>query len=133
MLEAGLTATVSMHVRDADLASAFAETEVEHYPHVLSTPALLGLMERACAKAMVSALSKGQLSVGVNTDMSHTQPTALDVLVTATATLSKVEGALYWFDVEAADPAGIVARARHARSIVDHVQIEQRAERRRIA
>jgi predicted thioesterase len=69
MLEVGATSTVSLQVRDTDLASAIAETQSERYPDVLSTPAMLGLMERACAKAMMPVVGEGQLSVGVKTEL----------------------------------------------------------------
>jgi fluoroacetyl-CoA thioesterase len=131
MLEAGTIATVSMRVRDTDLASAFAETQAERYPDVLSTPGMLGLMERACAKAMKSVVGVGRLSVGVKTEISHSQPTALDVEVTAVATFRTLDGALYWFDVEATDPSGLIGIAKHARAIVDRASIEHRAEQRR--
>ena len=132
MLEVGTTGTVSMRVRNSDLASAFAEANGERYPHVLSTPALLGLMERACAQVMAVEVGEGQLSVGVKTEISHTQPTALDVDVLARATLRAFEGSLYWFDVEATDPSGPVGVAKHARAIVDRASIERRAAQRRI-
>lgn len=131
MLEVGTTGTISMRVRDTHLASAFSEADGEEYPDLLSTPALLGLMERACAKAMAAAVGAGKLSVGVKTEISHAQPTAPNVDVVAQATLRSIEGALYWFDVEASDPAGPIAIARHARAIVARDWIEQRAEQRR--
>lgn len=131
MLEVGTTGTVSMRVRNSDLASAFAAANGERYPDVLSTPALLGLMERACAQAMASEVGESQLSVGVKTEISHTQPTAPGVDVLARATLRGIDGALYWFDVEAADPSGPVGVAKHARAIVERASIEQRAQQRR--
>lgn len=132
MLEVGTTGSVSMRVRHSDLASAFAEASGERYPDVLSTPALLGLMERACAQAMAAEVGEDQLSVGVKTEISHTQPTAPDVDVLARATLRTIEGALYWFDVEATDPSGSVGIAKHARAIVDRASIKRRAQQRRI-
>jgi len=132
MLEVGTTGTVSMRVCNSGLASAFAEANGERYPHVLSTPALLGLMERACAQVMAVEVGEGQLSVGVKTEISHTQPTAPEVDVLARATLRAIEGALYWFDVEATDPLGPVGIATHARAIVDRASIERRAQQRRI-
>ena len=130
MPEVGSKGVVSMDVCVGHLASAFAEIQSESYPDVLSTPAVLGLMERACARVMSSALGEGQLSVGVKTEMAHTQPTALGVTVTAKATLRSIEGALYWFNVDAIDPAGVIATARHARAIVDRASIELRARTR---
>ncbi|WP_144107417.1 thioesterase family protein [Paraburkholderia sp. BCC1886] len=131
MLKPGITETLAMRVLDTHLASTFAEADGEGYPDLLSTPAMLGLMERACAKAMRSALVAGHLSVGVKTEIAHLQPTSPGVTVEARATLQSIEGALYWFDVVASDPAGSIGTARHARAIVNREQIEQRAAQRR--
>jgi fluoroacetyl-CoA thioesterase len=130
MIEAGRAATLTYTVTSADLASAHAHSADERYPDVLSTPALLAVIERACAGLMRHELRQGQLSVGVTTHMSHLAPTPPGIDVTATATFRSVEGALYWFDVVAADAGGPVATASHARAIVERSVIEARAAKR---
>jgi fluoroacetyl-CoA thioesterase len=130
MIEAGRAATLTHTVTSADLASAHAHGANERYPDVLSTPALLAVIERACASLMRGELRDGQLSVGVTTHMSHLAPTPPGIDVAATATFRSVEGALYWFDVVAADAGGPVATASHARAIVERAVIEARAAKR---
>jgi fluoroacetyl-CoA thioesterase len=130
MIEAGQAATLSHTVVSGDLASAYANAPDERYPDVLSTPALLALIERACAALMQGELSEGQLSVGVTTHLTHLAPTPPAMNVDATATFRSMEGALYWFDIVAADAAGPVATASHARAVVDRAVIEARAAKR---
>jgi fluoroacetyl-CoA thioesterase len=71
MINSGSTATLNRLVGTQDLASAFGNDFDEKYPDVMSTPAMLGLMERACAEIMRGELKDGQLSVGVNTQLTH--------------------------------------------------------------
>jgi fluoroacetyl-CoA thioesterase len=130
MIEPGQVATLIHTVAAADLASTHAHAAGERYPDVLSTPALLALIERACAGLMHDALRDGQLSVGVTTHLSHLAPTPPGIDVSATATFRGVEGALYWFDIVAADAGGPVGTASHARAIVDRAAIEARASKR---
>ncbi|GJH25775.1 thioesterase family protein [Caballeronia novacaledonica] len=131
MIERGRAATLTHTVTSADLASAHARGTGERYPDVLSTPALLSLIERACAEALLDAVGDGQLSVGVTTHLNHLAPTPLGAEVSATATFRDLEGALYWFDIVASDAGGPVGTASHARAIVERSAIEARAAKRR--
>ncbi|SAK81861.1 Fluoroacetyl-CoA thioesterase [Caballeronia hypogeia] len=131
MIEPGRAATLTHTVADADLASAHARAAGERYPDVLSTPALLALIERACAEVLRDSVGEGQLSVGVTTHLNHLAPTPPGMEVSATATFRDSEGALYWFDVVASDAHGPVGTASHARAIVERSVIEARAAKRR--
>jgi len=111
----------------ADLASAFGDDSHEKYPDVMSTPAMLGLMERACAAIMRGELKDGQLSVGVTTQLTHSAPTPVGAEVIATASFRGREGNLFVFDVVAHDSKGQVGAGTHARAIVDRVAIEKKA------
>jgi fluoroacetyl-CoA thioesterase len=131
MINDGAKATLKRLVGTSDLASAYGNDADEQYPEVMSTPAMLALMERACAEIMRSELKDGQLSVGVNTQLTHSAPTPIGVEVSATATFKSVDGNLYVFEVVANDPKGPVGRGTHARAIVDRTAIEKRAASRR--
>jgi fluoroacetyl-CoA thioesterase len=133
MIEKGRTATLTHTVTSDDLASAHARSAGERYPDVLSTPALLALIERACADVLRDEVADGQLSVGVTTHLNHLAPTPPGIEVSATATFRDIDGSLYWFDVVASDAAGPVGTASHARAIVDRSAIEARAAKRRHA
>jgi fluoroacetyl-CoA thioesterase len=131
MIEEGRAATLTHTVTSADLASAHAQAAGERYPDVLATPALLSLIERACAEVLRHDVGDGQLSVGVTTHLNHLAPTPDGADVSATATFRGMEGALYWFDVVASDAGGPVGTASHARAIVGRDAIEARAAKRR--
>jgi fluoroacetyl-CoA thioesterase len=131
MINDGAKATLKRLVGTSDLASAYGNDADEQYPEVMSTPAMLALMERACAEIMRSELKDGQLSVGVNTQLTHSAPTPIGVEVSASATFKSVDGNLYVFEVVANDPKGPVGRGTHARAIVERSAIEKRAASRR--
>lgn len=131
MINSGATATLKRLVSTQDLASAYGSGADEKYPDVMSTPAMLGLMERACAEVMRGELRDGQLSVGVNTQLTHSAPTPVGAEVTATATFRAMEGNLFVFDIVAKDEKGRVGSGTHARAIVDRAVIENKAASRR--
>lgn len=131
LLKPGAQETVEQTVAEHHLASAFAVTAEESYPPVLATPAMVALLERACAKLLVPLLKLNQLSVGAVVNVSHIAPTALNELVRAEATFQNKEGHLYWFDVVISDASGVVGKGRHARAIVSETMIKIKSEARR--
>ena len=58
---------------------------------VFATPAMVALMEEASCMALKDYLEEGEGTVGIKLDISHIAPTALDDVVTATATLDKID------------------------------------------
>ena len=130
-LQAGEKAAISQAVSNAHLASAYAVSAGETYPSVLATPAMVALMERACAKLLAPLLQPDQLSVGAAIDITHSAPTALHETVTAEAVFRAREGQLYWFDVRVHDAAGVVGQGRHARAIVSATMVAVKSEARR--
>jgi len=131
MIDSGATATLTRLVEVRDLASAFGNDRDEQYPDVMSTPAMLGLMERACAEVMRGELEQGQLSVGVTTQLTHSAPTPVGAQVSATARFRGQEGNLFVFDIVAHDSKGQVGSGTHARAIVAREAIEKKAALRR--
>ncbi len=91
----------------------------EALPDVFATPFMIADMERACAAILHPYLKEGEVSVGARIEVVHTAPTPVGSPVTATATFTAREGALYWFDVVAEDPGGRIGKGRIARAIVD--------------
>lgn len=115
-------------VTAAHLASALATEPGEAYPGLLSTPAMVAEMERACAALLCPLLRAGEVSVGARIEeLVHLAPTLPGETVATTATYEGREGALHWFRVEAADSGGVIGRARHARAILGEVALLARA------
>ena len=103
----------------------------EFHPRVLSTSALVGVVEEACIKAMRDEIRGDQCSIGNVMHFRHWAPTPSQAEVCATATFRMFDGELYWFDVVVADAAGPVASGSHARSIVERSAFGFQSERRR--
>jgi fluoroacetyl-CoA thioesterase len=133
-LAPGTTATASIRVGPADLASAVRGEPtagvVDEFPAVLATARMIGLMEVAASRAMGPLLAPGELSVGVTVDVAHLAPTPPGVEVTATARYTGRDGKLYVFEVSAADPGGEIGRGSHKRAIVTTARLVAGAARR---
>jgi len=80
------TATASLVVSESDLASSLALSPPDAFPRVFATARMVALMEIASARVLQPYLTTGQLSVGVNVDVTHTAATPLGAEVTATST-----------------------------------------------
>ncbi len=98
----------------------------DQMPAVLSTPCLIGLLERTARKALAPVLSAGESSVGVHVDMRHLAPTPPGRRVVCTARVIHVEGSVISFQIEARDQDELVARGLHKRRVV---QIDRFAAR----
>lgn len=111
----GLTASVQMTVTEADTAIAFRSGSVP----VVATPRIIALCEEASVLALEGLLGENETSVGMRVQIDHVQPTAIGSVVTAVATLEKVEGRRLTFTVNAQDARGLIAAGRVTRVIVD--------------
>ena len=84
-------------------------------------------MEIAAARLMKPLLSEGELSVGVNVNVTHMAATPNNVEVKAVATYQGTEGKLHKFDVELYDQAGLAGSGIHTRAIVKTDRLVQGA------
>jgi predicted thioesterase len=125
--EKGATASIEIVVTHAMAAARLATEPGEAYPEVLSTPSMIGHLERACAKLLEPLLEQGELSVGARIEVAHVAPTAVGARVRCRATFVALEAPLYWFDVRAEDGGGTIGRGRIARAIVNEAAILARA------
>ena len=105
-------------VSGGDLATVLVQTESDHFPPVLATARMIGLMETAASRALHSSLGEGQVSVGISINVSHTAATPLGIKVIADARLTGMEGKFYVFEVVARDSGGEIGRGTHKRAIV---------------
>lgn len=86
---------------------------------VLATPLVGALMERAAVKLIEGVLPRSFTTVGSVVRLVHLAPTPVGATVTATASLSSVDGRRLRFSCTVTDPAGDVARGTHERVVVD--------------
>jgi len=85
---------------------------------VLSTPSMIGFMERA-ATLSVQPLLGEQTTVGTHVNVSHEAAARDGQVVTFEATLTSVEGRRLEFDVLARIDNQVIGRGTHQRTIVN--------------
>ena len=85
---------------------------------VYATPAMVALMEKAACNALKGCLDEGQTTVGTLMNIEHLSATPIGMKVTATATVTAVDGRKICFSVEASDEKGLIGRGTHERFCV---------------
>jgi fluoroacetyl-CoA thioesterase len=122
----GLEASVEMPVTH--------EWTIQSYdsklPPVLSTPAMIGMMELAAARAVQPELSLGAITVGTRIEVDHLKPVTLGATVRARARLVGHEGRFLVFEVEARSGPRVIGRGRVFRAIVEPAKFTGAAEER---
>ena len=97
-------------------------------PAVLSTPQLIGLLERTARQTLQPFLEPDERSVGIEIELRHLAATPLGQPVTCIARVISVERTQVGFQLEARDAHELVARGVHKRAVI---RVEQFAERAR--
>lgn len=115
MLEQGLQHTSNVTVTDANTAITIGSGDMP----VLATPAMMALMENAAMMAVANELPDGSTTVGGYIESSHLKPSPVGAVVTATATLTKIDGRKLYFDVKAMQGDVVIGEGKHLRFIVD--------------
>ncbi len=115
MLQEGLTHTSQLTVDEAVTAIKMGSGDMP----VLATPAMMALMENAAMLAVADHLPEGCTTVGGHIAASHVKPSKLGDTVTATATVTRVEGKKIEFKVEAHCGETLLGEGTHLRFIVD--------------
>lgn len=110
----GLTYTSTAVVDKTNTALTLGSGDME----VLATPAMVALMENAAMNAVAPHLEYGQTTVGSQISTTHLAPSFLGATVTATATLTAVDGRKLTFSVEAHDGDTLIGTGTHIRYIV---------------
>ncbi|MBR2116718.1 MAG: thioesterase family protein [Alistipes sp.] len=114
-MEIGLTFTSTTVVDNTNTAVALGSGDME----VFATPAMVALMENAAMNAVTPHLEAGQTTVGTEISTTHIKASALGATITATATLTAIEGRKLTFAVTAHDGDNIIGEGTHTRFLVD--------------
>jgi fluoroacetyl-CoA thioesterase len=96
-------------------------------PAVLSTPAMIGMMEIAAAESVLPELPPGAITVGTRIEVDHLKAVPEGAAVRATSRLVKHQGRFLVFEVEARSGEHILGRGRVFRAIVEPQKFGQRA------
>ena len=87
-------------------------------PAVVSTPNLVGFLERTARETIAPHLEAGERSVGIELDIRHLAPTPIGETIHCTARVIGVDGNKVAFQVEARDDHEVVLRGLHKRAVV---------------
>jgi predicted thioesterase len=114
-VQPGLTGQLNLAVAEEHTAKHLGSGSV----HVLATPQMILLMERASVAAVDPLLPEGYRTVGVAVDVRHLAPTPVGFEVHATSELTEVDGRRLTFRVEVHDGVEVVGEGTHQRAIVN--------------
>ena len=95
-------------------------------PAVLSTPNLIGILERTARQAISPFLDPDERSVGVEIELRHLAPSPLGAKVTATARVTGTSGRFVDYQIEARDEHELILRGVHKRAVVRLAILQQR-------
>jgi fluoroacetyl-CoA thioesterase len=87
---------------------------------VLSTPAMIGLIERTCVELTTPYLEEHEQTVGIHVDMRHTAPTKIGQSVTVAVQVLEMKENKIRFSVSAHNDQGAkIGEGFHRRAIID--------------
>ena len=90
---------------------------------VLSTPAMIGLMERTSVELTTPYLDENEQTVGIHVDVKHFAPTKIGQSVTITVELLEVNGNKLRFAVAAENDQGVqIGAGTHRRAMIQTKQ-----------
>ncbi len=113
-MEVGMSKTVSIVVNETNTAVAVGSGDTRVY----ATPMMVALMENAAATLAAETLEKEKTTVGIEVQISHAAATPVGMKVTATATLTAIDGRTLTFSMEARDERGVIGTGTQKRAIV---------------
>ena len=97
-------------------------------PEVFATGFMVGLIEWTCIQLINQHLDwPAEMTLGIHVDISHEAATPPGLEVTTTVELTRVDGRLLEFAVEAHDGVDTICRGTHRRAIVDAAKFKARA------
>jgi predicted thioesterase len=108
----GTTHTLEVHVEPEHTI------DFDGMPRVLSTPVLVGLLERTAREALAPFLETGESSVGISIEIQHLAPTPLGQDVACRARVIHVEKRVITFQIDASGAHGLLARGLHKRRVL---------------
>ena len=87
-------------------------------PAVLSTPILIGQLERTARELLAPLLDADERTVGAEIELRHFAPTPPGQPVKCTARVIAAEKREVTFQIEARDAVEIIARGLHKRAVI---------------
>lgn len=86
---------------------------------VLSTPHMIGYMERTCRDTVLPLLDSGHDTVGTQVNIAHLAAAPIGMSVTFTCEVTAVDGRRIQFRVEARDEKEKIGEGTHERTVIN--------------
>lgn len=114
------------HSFERDVPFEFTITHHDpRLPPVLSTPAMIGLMEFAAAQAIEPALAPGEITVGTRIEVDHLRACLVGARIRVWARFDGAEGRFLAFSVTAHHGEKLLGGGRVFRAIVDPARLKR--------
>jgi fluoroacetyl-CoA thioesterase len=97
-------------------------------PAVVSTPSLVGFLERTARETIAEFLDADERSVGIEIDLKHLAPTPIGQTIHCRARVIFVEDKKVTFQIEARDERELIARGLHKRAIIRLEKFSKRVQ-----
>lgn len=114
-ISVGISGTAEIIVSENELAVTVGSGSLE----VFATPCMVALMEKSACNCLSGYIADDFTTVGTEINVRHLSATPAGMKVTATATLTEVNGREFVFDVKAYDEAGLIGEGVHKRFCVN--------------
>ena len=98
-------------------------------PTILSTPNLIGLLERTARQTLAPFLESDERSVGTEVEVRHLAATPLGQTVICTAKVISTDGRQIGFQIEARDQHEVIAKGLHKRAVIQVESFAKRVQR----
>lgn len=120
-LQPGLVADMTCTVTE--------EMSPPHLPvKVLSTPSMIGLIERTCFACVQPHLEDNETTVGTHVNVSHTGSVRAGESVKVDARLAEINKRRLLFQIEVTGPRGSISTGTHERAVIDLNRMTARSE-----
>lgn len=123
-LNVGDKLTITKTVTEDMLACAVGSGSLR----VFATPMVVALMENAACQLAQNGLEDIFTTVGTGISIDHTSPTPVGAEVSATATVTKIDGRMLYFDLVAEDKMGVISKGTHTRVSVKSDSFQRKAD-----
>jgi predicted thioesterase len=98
-------------------------------PTVLSTPQLIGMLERTARQTLAPFLESDERSVGIEVEIRHLAATPLGQQIRCITKVISVDGKQIGFQIEAHDQHELILKGLHKRAVVRIDSFAKRVER----
>jgi fluoroacetyl-CoA thioesterase len=115
-IKEGMSITFEKEILGRDTIGDYGSKALDY---LLSTPSLVAILISASAKLLNPLVSADSVTVGSSVELRHEKPTLLGEKVWMVVTVREVAGNKISLDFVASDKAGIIAKGKHERFVVN--------------